>query len=131
MRGNGRGTTSNKPTILLVDDATSAHRVLVPLFTAEGFDVVSAFDVSEALAELRSRAIDGVVADLHLGSGAGGDTLLAAVEQWHPRVRALLLLTADPQGPVIAELVGAVWIDRAGDPAGMIVDALRALLDPR
>lgn len=89
--------------------------------------MVSAFSVDGGLDVLSSRSIDAVIADLHLGRGPGGETLLAAAEQWHPRV-ARLLLTADPQGDVIARLVGARWIDRADDATGAMVEALRAAL---
>lgn len=90
--------------------------------------MVSAFDVSGGLNVLDTTAIDAVVADLHLERGPNGDVLLAAVEQWHKGIRVRLLLTADSQGATIAELVGASWIDRAGDAVGDMVEALRAAL---
>lgn len=113
--------------VLLVDDRMSAHRVLVPLLEQEGFDVVSAFSVSDGLDELSTRAIDAVIADLHLENGPDGDTLLAVAARWHQGVRRFLL-TADPNGPALARAVGAVWLDRAGDASGVIVEALRAAL---
>jgi CheY-like chemotaxis protein len=102
-------------TILVVDDRPNALKAFMFLLDAHGFHVLAAPDVATGLALLDEWAIDAIVADLKLGDGPDGASLLEAAERWHSGVKSRYLLTSDPLGETLAEATGSTWIDRGAD----------------
>lgn len=85
------------------------------LLTSHGFHVLPAATVERSLALLDEWSVDAIVADLKLGDGPDGISLLEAAAQWHPGIRYRFLLTSDPIGLPLAEANGATWIERGQD----------------
>lgn len=85
------------------------------LLDAHGFHVLAAPDVKTGLELLDGWAVDAIVADLRLGDGPDGATLLESASRWHPGVRHRYLLTADTLGAALAEATDSIWIDRGED----------------
>ena len=130
-----RQTNGSKPargerlrTVLVVDDLPRALVAIERMLRLHGFDVITASDVQGGLSLLNTFACDAVIADLHLGDGPDGMTLLDAAARWHSRV-VRILLTADPIGAEHAARNGATWIERDDEgSSGEMVRALRAAL---
>jgi CheY-like chemotaxis protein len=116
--------------VLIVEDRPRALAALDLLLRSHGFHVLGAPDVEGGLALLDEWSVDAIVADLRLGDGPDGMTLLDAALQWHPGIRSRFLLTSDPIGEPLAAANGATWIERGADGwTGRLVALLRAALD--
>ena len=123
--GSRAPASERRRTVLVVDDRPNALRAFRLLLTANGFDVVEATGVAQALALLDRRAIDAIIADLRLGEGQpDGAVLLDSARRWHPGIRTRLLLTSDPIGAIHADDTDSVWIDRGEDGFARRVVAL-------
>jgi DNA-binding NarL/FixJ family response regulator len=88
-------------TVFLVDD----HRLFLTGVRAEladSFEVVgSAYDVDEAVDQIRSTSPDVVLVDVHM-PGGGGVTVVANVLEANPDIRFLALSVSDEPEDVIA-----------------------------
>ncbi|MGB1026892.1 MAG: chemotaxis protein CheW, partial [Rhodospirillaceae bacterium] len=67
MQGQGFGTTSTKPRVLLVDDSPFFRNLLTPLLSASGYDVMAVDGAVKAL-DLREKGMefDVVVSDIEM-----------------------------------------------------------------
>jgi DNA-binding response OmpR family regulator len=61
-----------KYSVLICDDSLAVHQSLTSYLTAEGIEVISAYDGKSALLELRRQAVDVVVLDVMLPGGLDG-----------------------------------------------------------
>jgi two-component system, cell cycle sensor histidine kinase and response regulator CckA len=83
-------------TVLVVEDDARVRRILRTALEAHGYDVRSAADGDEAVAELeRDGALDLVVTDMILPR-RGGASVAALARERHPGVR-VILISGDPQ----------------------------------
>ena len=73
------GTTSNRGTVLVVDDDSTVREFASAILNGAGFAVVTAFDGEDALAKLRrdNMQFDAVLLDLTMPKLDGEDTLMA------------------------------------------------------
>jgi DNA-binding NtrC family response regulator len=101
MSGSG-----SPPVVLLVDDETRILSALRRTLRREGYEILTAESVAEALRILGSREVDLVLTDQKM-PGMSGLEFLERVAQRHPAV-ARLLITGWP------EEIPAVQIERLG-----------------
>jgi signal transduction histidine kinase len=78
------------PRVLLVDDEPSVLETMAAILSQEGYDVVEASTVDEALRQLRQHDFDLLLTDLRIDNGSGL-TLLAEVRQHAPDTTAIML----------------------------------------
>ena len=79
-----------KGRILLVEDRASLRRMLERALAGEGYEVVTAADGEEAMAQVRQGAFDLALTDLKL-PGASGLEVLAACRAAHPEMPVVVL----------------------------------------
>ena len=75
---------ASKPKILIVDDDKSNRDSLGMVFKFNGFDVVTAADVNEALRQIGLQAFDVLLTDLHMPAPGDGLTVASAMRHSHP-----------------------------------------------
>lgn len=75
--------------VLVVDDEENQVRVLAMGLRLEGFDVASAGDATDALAELATRPADIAIIDLMM-PGTNGIELARMIRRHHPSTRVIL-----------------------------------------
>src|SRR5579862_5577635 len=73
-----------KPRILVVDDDKPNRDSLDMVLRLNGFEVVSAADVNEALRQIGSQAFDDLLTDLHMPAPGDGLTVVSAMRHSHP-----------------------------------------------
>lgn len=79
-----------KARILLVDDDKSNRDSLGMVLQFSGFDVVTAADVSEALAQIGAQAFDVLLTDLHMPDPGDGLTVASAMRHSHPKAATFI-----------------------------------------
>lgn len=77
--------------VLLVDDEKGIRDTMAPILRLEGYEVVTAASVREALQEITSARFDVLVADLNVGSPGDGFTVVSAMRRSHPDCVTLIL----------------------------------------
>ncbi len=70
--------------ILLVDDEPNIRLTLATILEQEGYNVVSAATVAEALGEINSQGFEALIADLNIGEPGDGFTVVSAMRRTHP-----------------------------------------------
>ena len=83
-------STTNQPTVLIVEDEADVRELVADSLTADGFSVAQAADAAEALARLRAFAYDALVVDLRLPDADGMDVLKDAVDRY-PEILAVVV----------------------------------------
>jgi DNA-binding response OmpR family regulator len=78
------------PRILLVDDDPSIRKSLSMVLKHNGFEVVSAYSVTDALQLIGSDTFDVLLSDLHMPNAGDGLTVVSAMRHYHPRAVTLL-----------------------------------------
>jgi CheY-like chemotaxis protein len=81
-------SNSSRATILFVDDDTAMREVMALILGEEGFDVITAGDGVEALAELRRSIPDLIISDLHMPRMSGIE-FLSVVRRRFPAIPAI------------------------------------------
>jgi len=79
-----------KPTILLVDDNHSIRSSLTLVLEHNGFEVVSAMNVNEALKLIGSQTFDVLLSDLHMPEPGDGLTVVSAMRHANPKAVTLI-----------------------------------------
>jgi CheY-like chemotaxis protein len=74
-----------------VDDERVLNELIATILEADGFDVVTASTVSEALPLIQSQAFDVLVSDLNIGELSDGFTLASVMRRTQPGCRNLIL----------------------------------------
>ncbi len=79
-----------KPRILLVDDNQSVRMSLKMILEYNGFEVVAAAGVHEALGLIHSQVFDVLLSDLHMPDAGDGLTVVSAMRHSHPKAITLI-----------------------------------------
>lgn len=98
----------SKATILFVDDEPCMRELMAMILTEEGYEVSTATDGFDALAQLRSFVPDLLISDLQMPR-MSGDEFLSVVRHRFPAI------------PVIA--ISGAWDMNEFSPAGVMADA--------
>jgi CheY-like chemotaxis protein len=80
-----------KPRILVVDDDKANRGSLGMILQLNGFDVVTAADVNEALRQVGSQAFEVLLTDLHMPAPGDGLTVVSAMRHSHPNAATFIL----------------------------------------
>ncbi|MDA8168750.1 MAG: sigma-54 dependent transcriptional regulator [Nitrospiraceae bacterium] len=118
--------------ILIVEDRESMAQMLRATLEAEGFQVITARDVSAALKKLREEDIDLVLTDLKLPGKSGIEVLRASREG--SALRPVIVMTAygSVEGAVQAMKLGAYdFITKPFDTGHLVLLIKRALENKR
>jgi len=70
--------------LLIVDDDDSVRLMLQEVFQRDGFEVVGASNVRDALRHIAAETFDVLLSDLHLPLAGDGFTLVSAMRHTHP-----------------------------------------------
>jgi DNA-binding response OmpR family regulator len=81
---------ASKPRILVVDDDKASRDSLGMVLQFNGFDVVTAADVNEALRHIGSQAFDVLLTDLHMPAPGDGLTVASAMRHSHPKAATFI-----------------------------------------
>jgi CheY-like chemotaxis protein len=79
-----------KPRILVVDDDKPNRDSLGMVFSFNGFEVVTAADVTDALKQIGSQAFDVLLTDLHMPAPGDGLTVVSAMRHSHPNAATFI-----------------------------------------
>jgi CheY-like chemotaxis protein len=82
--------SASKPRILVVDDDKANRDSLGMVFRFNGFDVVTASDVNEALKQIGSQAFDVLLTDLHMPAPGDGLTVASAMRHSYPNAATFI-----------------------------------------
>lgn len=85
------GRPMTKPRILLVDDDASVRDMLQSAMEGDGFEVVQASNVTEALKCIVAQEFDVLLSDLHMPNAGDGFTVVSAMHHAHPQAVTLVL----------------------------------------
>ena len=77
--------------VLLVDDDDAIREMMTATLEHEGFDVVSAANVTEALKLIATESFDVLVTDLHMPNPSDGFAVITAMRHIQPKALTLLV----------------------------------------
>ncbi len=98
---------ADKSKILVVDDEESLRTVLSGELTGEGYDVRTASDGDEAIAELKKDSFDLLLLDIKMPR-VDGFEVLKFVKEKNPDTKVVMLTAfADLKNPIEAKKLGA------------------------
>ena len=81
---------SAKPKILLVDDSESVRISLSMVLKHNGFEVVAASNVADALRLITTQSFDVLLSDLHMPGAGDGLTVVSAMRHTNPQAVTLI-----------------------------------------
>ncbi|MCA1868503.1 response regulator [Agrobacterium genomosp. 3] len=81
----------NQGTILIVEDEPILRMVLADTLVAEGFDVIEAANVLEAIAALGQQIVDAVITDVDMPGGLNGLDLVRMIAMTRINVRTIVV----------------------------------------
>jgi two-component system response regulator HydG len=81
---------NDKGTILIVDDELNALKVLSAILSAEGFLVIQASSVDEAIAAIKAKLPDTIITDMKMPGKSGLD-LFKFIKTSHPGMPYMFL----------------------------------------
>jgi len=93
-----RMSNSGQPSILVVDDDARAREMMQIILSADGYAVALAADASSALAAIRERVPDVVLADFRL-PGMDGVALCRHARELVPRARMAIVVLSGSDEP--------------------------------
>ncbi len=121
----------SKPTVLVVDGDESVRRSTASLVQQLGLQVVTAPDADHALQTLQSHAVDLMVVDASLGSGAHGVSLAERIVEQSPHV-AILITSGGALGEMEHEHLRDDWaLLRKPYTSAALSEQIRTLLQRR
>lgn len=82
---------THTPKILLVDDTDQFRRVMQILPEGNGFEVVSAASVTEALTQIVTQQFDVLITDLHMPEPGDGSAVVTAMRHAQPEALTLVV----------------------------------------
>ncbi len=117
------------PRVLLVDDDPLLRELLVATLEQDGFEVIEASDVNEALRHIASNSFDVLVSDLHMPGAADGLTVISAMRHANPQT-VTILFSAFPQMDIAVKTILAQTDQILVKPSviGTLAKAIRARL---
>ena len=99
--------STQKRRILLVDDDNELCTITQRLLEKQGFDIVSANNVTDALRLIADQDFDVLLSDLHMPEAGDGFTVVSAMRHTHPKAVTIVLSGY----PAIQEAVDAIAKD--------------------
>ncbi len=81
----------NLPRVLLVEDDEAVRGMLQQVLERDGFEVVAAASVADALGRIAAQDFDVLLSDLHLPQAGDGFTIVSAMRHTHPHAVTLVL----------------------------------------
>jgi DNA-binding response OmpR family regulator len=121
------------PRVLVVDDDESIRVMVQEGLQGEGFEVVAASNVSDALRHIATEKFDVLLSDLHMPLAGDGFTLVSAMRHTHPDALTVVLSGY----PALSEAMAAI-LSQADEILvkpfliGSITELIRTrLADPR
>ena len=117
------------PRVLLVDDDPLLRELLAATLEQDGFEVIKASDVNEALRHIASNSFDVLVSDLHMPGAADGLTVISAMRHANPQT-VTILFSAFPQMDIAVKTILAQTDQILVKPSGIgtLAKAIRARL---
>jgi DNA-binding NtrC family response regulator len=116
--------------VLIIDDKMSMVDMLSRTFQAEGFDVISAGNVKDAIRLIDQGEMDIVVTDLKLPDGEGLEILTAAKERFPFMPVVLMTAHGSIETAVRAVKEGAYdFITKPFDPGQLVLAVRRAMAE--
>jgi DNA-binding response OmpR family regulator len=97
----------NKKRLLLVDDNDNVRAVYQEGLQANGFEVVAAASVNEALRLISTEKFDVLLSDLHMPDAGDGFTVVSAMRHAHPNAVTLVLSSY----PALQEAMAAILLE--------------------
>ena len=79
------------PRVLVVEDDDAVRMMLQEVLQRDGFEVVAASNVRDALRHIASESFDVLLSDLHLPLAGDGFTLVSAMRHTHPEALTVVL----------------------------------------
>jgi DNA-binding response OmpR family regulator len=79
------------PRVLVVDDDDAVRMMLREGLQRDGFEVVTASNVSDALSHIATEHFDVLLSDLHMPLAGDGFTVVSAMRHTHPKALTLVL----------------------------------------
>jgi DNA-binding response OmpR family regulator len=121
------------PRVLVVDDDEAIRVMVQEGLHRDGFEVVAASNVSDALRHIATEKFDVLLSDLHMPLAGDGFTLVSAMRHTHPKALTLVLSGY----PALSEAMAAI-LSQADEilvkpfQIGSITELIRTrLADPR
>ncbi|WP_255551494.1 hybrid sensor histidine kinase/response regulator [Granulicella sp. dw_53] len=117
---------SISPKILLVDDDDSIRLALCSVFKGNGFEVVTASNVNDALKLISSQTFDVLLSDLNMPAAGDGLTVVSAMRHSNPKA-VTLIFSAFPEmkEAAAAILMQADEVMVKPLPADLLVDKIK------
>src|ERR1700674_2278701 len=79
------------PRVLIVEDDDAVRSMLQEGLQRDGFEVVAASNVRDALRHIAAETFDVLVSDLHMPLAGDGFTLVSAMRHTHPNALTVIL----------------------------------------
>ena len=92
------------PRVLVVEDDNSVRLMLQEGFQRDGFEVVVASNVRDALRHIATQKFDVLLSDLHMPLPGDGFTLVSAMRNTHPEALTIVLSGY----PALSEAMAAI-----------------------
>jgi DNA-binding response OmpR family regulator len=90
QEASANGGVTHRPSVLLVDDSDAVRNSLGLVLEHNGFTVVGAANVREALQLIASRSFDVLLSDLHMPHAGDGLTVVSAMRHSNPSAVTLI-----------------------------------------
>jgi DNA-binding response OmpR family regulator len=88
---NDDKSNAKKPRVLFVDDTEDFREVIQLGLESQGFEVVAASSVNEALKYIVAEKFDVLISDLHMPDAGDGFTVVTAMHHAHPEAVTIVL----------------------------------------
>jgi CheY-like chemotaxis protein len=98
------------PRVLVVEDDEAVRRMLFEGLQRDGFEVVAASNVCDALKSITTEHFDALVSDLHMPLAGDGFTVVSAMHHTHPNAVTMVLSGY----PALEEALSAI-LDQADE----------------
>lgn len=95
----------NTPKVLVVDDEVEVTFALQAFFQTKGYEMITAFDGEQAMAQLRLHPIDLVLLDLKM-PGVNGIEVLRYLRTEKPHTRVIVITAFDDEYRTLVEQMG-------------------------
>jgi DNA-binding NtrC family response regulator len=79
------------PRVLVVDDDEAVRMMMQEGLQRDGFEVVTASNVSDALRYIATEKFDVLLSDLHMPLAGDGFTVVSAMRHTHPKALTVVL----------------------------------------
>jgi DNA-binding response OmpR family regulator len=125
-------TNSISRKVLLVDDDETVREMMSLTLEKQGFEVIPAASVTDALKLIATESFDVLITDLHMPNASDGFAVVAAMRQTQPDALTLLVSGyPDVQGAMDAMVLQADDILVKPFEVGTLADLVRQKMDNR